>query len=104
MQEEIHDYQNRINGLENFKTNHDNNLISIQVLKARVEEIETKRTDLKLENQQLLKKVRTVVIRFRSEVYLPFKNLGLAERVSIHFCNFSAIFKATRQIFVGQTV
>ena len=56
-QGKIHDYQTRINELEKSQINCDNNLISIEVLKARIDEVENSRKKLKEKNGQLMNRV-----------------------------------------------
>ena len=56
-QGKIHDYQTRINELEMSRINYDNNLIAIEVLKARINEVENNRTNLK---EQLMNRVSKV--------------------------------------------
>ena len=53
----IHDYQTRINELEKFQINCGNFDISIEVLKARINEVENSRTNLKAKNGQLMNRV-----------------------------------------------
>ena len=53
-QGKIHDYQTRINELEMSQSN---NLVAIEVLKARINEVENSRTNLKAKNGQLMNRV-----------------------------------------------
>ena len=53
-QGKIHDYQTRINELEMSQSN---NLVAIEVLKARISEVENSRINLKAKNGQLLNRV-----------------------------------------------
>ena len=59
-QGKIHDYQTQINELEKSQNN---NLIAIEVLKARINEVENSRTNLKAKNGQLMNRVSTVFPR-----------------------------------------
>ena len=56
-QGKIHDYQTRINELEMSQINYGNNLVAIEVLKARINEVENSRMNLKAKNGQLLNRV-----------------------------------------------
>ena len=56
-QGKIHDYQTQINELEKSQINCGNNLISIEVLKARINEVENSRKKLKEKNGQLMNRV-----------------------------------------------
>ena len=60
VQGKIHDYQTQINELEKSQNN---NLIAIEVLKARINEVENSRTNLKAKNGQLMNRVSTVFPR-----------------------------------------
>ena len=59
-QGKIHDYQTQINELEKSQSN---NLIAIEVLKARINEVENSRTNLKAKNGQLMNRVSNVKFR-----------------------------------------
>ena len=59
-QGKIHDYQTQINELEKSQNN---NLIAIEVLKARINEVENSRTNLKAKNGQLMNRVSNVKFR-----------------------------------------
>lgn len=59
-QGKIHDYQTQINELEKSQINCGNNLISIEVLKARINEVENSRKKLKEKNGQLMNRVEAL--------------------------------------------
>ena len=88
-QGKIHDYQTRINELE---MSHGNNLVAIEVLKARINEVENSRTNLKAKNGQLMNRVSNYEKTIQLSTLVSYKFLHCTSQRSLRY-TFKALTK-----------